>query len=283
MKTLNFWPVSWNIKGETKKGKEEMKMVLILVFLTFVFAIAAGSIVKHWVSKREMSVAKAQGASFLYRLQEDARKSGDVPVPWLQRGELALSPAAIGQGYRNPLQFPKDVYYHRGHAWARLEGGQRERTVKLGLDDFTQQVMGDIDAVELPPIGMKLKQGEVAWKICHGKRKLSQLAPLGGTVVDLNENLIKDPSLANRSPYEEGWILKIKPSRLGEEMPTLMDSFQFRVFFDQVKAKLRAAISHPTLGLVYGDGEEVVRGIADKLDEKLWRILVSQLFHSNPN
>jgi glycine cleavage system H protein len=153
----------------------------------------------------------------------------------------------------------------------------------VGLDDFTQQVMGDIDAVELPPIGLKLKQGEVAWKICRGKRKLSQLAPLGGTVVDLNEMLIKDPSLANRSPYEEGWILKIKPNRLGEEMPSLMDSFQFRVFFDQVKAKLRAAISHPALGMVYGDGEEVVRGIADTLDERLWRILVSQLFHANPN
>jgi len=258
-------------------------MVLILVFLTFVFAIVAGNIFRHWVSKREMSVAKAQGASFLYRLQEDAQKSGDVPVPWLKRGDLALSPTVIGQGYRSPLQFPKDVYYHRGHTWARLEGDQKGRAVKIGLDDFTQQVMGDIDAVELPPIGLKLKQGEVAWKVCRGKRKLGQLAPLGGTVVDLNEKLIKDPSLANRSPYDEGWILKIKPNNLGEEMPTLMDSFQFRVSFDQLKAKLRAAISHQSLGMVYGDGEEVVRGIADQLDEKLWRILVSQLFHSTPN
>jgi glycine cleavage system H protein len=258
-------------------------MVLILVFLTFCFAILAGSIVRHLVSKREISVAKVQGANFLYRLQEDAKKSGDVPVPWLKRGGLVLSPAAAGQGYRSPLQFPKNVYYHRGHAWARLEGDPRGRAIKVGLDDFTQQVMGDIDAVELPPIGLKLKQGEVAWKICRGKRKLSQLAPLGGTVVDLNEMLIKDPSRANRSPYEEGWILKIKPNRLGEEMPSLMDSFQFRVFFDQVKAKLRAAISHPALGMVYGDGEEVVRGIADTLDERLWRILVSQLFHANPN
>ncbi len=99
-------------------------------------------------------------------------------------------------------------------------------------------------------------------------------------MVDVNEQLIKDPALANRSPYEEGWILKIKPSRLGEEMPGLMDSFQFRVFFDQVKAKLRSAISHPALGMVYGDGEEVVRGIAGQVDEKVWRVLVSQLFHA---
>ncbi|MBM4309063.1 MAG: hypothetical protein FJ123_20230 [Deltaproteobacteria bacterium] len=140
--------------------------------------------------------------------------------------------------------------------------------------------MGDIEAINLPAIGEEVKQGEVAWEIHHGKRKLNQLAPLSGTVVDVNEKVIQDPSWANRSPYQEGWILKIRPSNLGEEMPGLMDSFQFQVFFDQVKAKLRAAISHPTLGMVYGDGGEMVRGIAGKLDEKLWRIVVSQLFHA---
>jgi len=254
-------------------------MVLILVFLTFLFAILAGSIARHLVQKREVSMAEVQKANFFYGHLKEVRKNEEASVPWLKRGELALSPAAVSESYRAPLQFPKDVYYHKGHAWAKLEGDQRVKAIKVGLDDFTQQVMGDIDGIELPPIGLELKQGEAAWKIRHGKRDLSQLAPLGGTVVDVNEKLIKDPSLANRSPYEEGWILKIKPSRLGEEMPSLMDSFQFRVFFDQVKAKLRSAISHPTLGMVYGDGEEVVRGIADRLDEKLWRILVSQLFH----
>lgn len=258
-------------------------MVLILVFLTFVFAILAGNLVRQWVAKREVSVAEMQRANFLSRLSEDARTKGAAPVVWLERREMTLSPVAAVPGPGSPLQFPKDVYYHKGHAWAKIEGDQRVKSVKVGLDDFTQEVMGDIDAIELPPIGMELKQGEVGWKICHGKRKLSQLVPLGGTVVDLNEKVIKDPSLANRSPYDQGWILKIKPNNLGEEMPTLMDSFQFRVSFDQIKAKLRSAISHQTLGMVYGDGEEVVRGIADKLDEKLWRILVSQLFHSTPN
>lgn len=258
-------------------------MVLILVFLTICFAFVAGSIVRHLVSKREVSTAGLQVAKTFSGLVEDARRRAEIPGYWVEGGKLALRPVAAVPDPRSPLWFPKDVYYHKGHAWAKLEGGQRGKAVKVGLDDFTQQVMGDIDSIELPPIGLELKQGEVAWKIRHGKRDLSQLAPLGGTVVDLNEKLIKDPSLANRSPYEEGWILKIKPSRLGEEMPALMDSFQFRVFFDQVKAKLRSAISHPTLGMVYGDGDEVARGIADKLDEKLWRILVSQLFHSNPN
>ena len=73
------------------------------------------------------------------------------------------------------------------------------------------------------------------------KRKLSQLAPLGGTVVDVNEKLIKDPTLANRSPYEEGWILKIQTKALNKEMPELMDSLQFKAHFDQCKAKLMSS------------------------------------------
>jgi glycine cleavage system H protein len=160
----------------------------------------------------------------------------------------------------------------------KLEGGNR---IKVGLDDFTQQVMGDIDDIEVPPIGGKLKQGDVAWKVRHGQRKLRQLAPLSGTVVDVNEKLIKDPTLANRSPYEEGWILKIQNKSLNKEMPALMDALQFKSHFDQDKARLMSTFNNQTFGLAYGDGGEVIRGVASKLDEKAWKTLVAQLFHSS--
>jgi glycine cleavage system H protein len=244
-------------------------MVVILVFLTFCFAILVGGFVRYLATRQEVSPAKFRRAAL-----------GEAPVFRIVKEDLALSPAGAPSSRIYPLQFPASVYYHKGHAWAKPEG---DRRVRVGLDDFTQQVMGNIDDIELPPIGKKLSQGEVAWKVRHGKRQLSQLAPLGGTVVEVNEKLLQDPCLANRSPYEKGWVLKIQPTDFNEEMPRLMDSFQFRVSFDDLKAKLRSAISHQTLGMVYGDGEEVAYGIADKLDERLWRILVSQLFHSTQN
>jgi glycine cleavage system H protein len=192
---------------------------------------------------------------------------------------MTLAPVAAMTGLGRALQFPNDVYYHDGHAWAKLDEGNR---VRIGLDDFTQQVMGDIEDIEIPSIGSQLKQGEVAWKLSQGKRKLSQLAPLGGTVVELNEKLIKDPSLANSSPYEKGWILKIQPEAFSEEMPELMDSFQFQVHFDRLKAKLRSSFNHQSLGMVYGDGGEVIKGVGGILEERLWKILVTQLFHTSP-
>ena len=229
-------------------------MVVILVALTILSTILIGSILANLARKRE------------------------VPSAVLRRGQMTLAPAAMPV-FGRALQFPKDVYYHDGHSWAKLEGGNR---VRVGLDDFTQQVMGDIEDIEIPSIGSQLKQGEVAWKLRQGKRKLSQLAPLGGTVVELNEKLIKDPSLANSSPYEKGWILKIQPKAFSEEMPGLMDSFQFQVHFDRLKAKLRSSFNHQSLGMVYGDGGEVIKGVGGILEERLWKILVTQLFHTSP-
>lgn len=230
-------------------------MVVILVALTILSTILIGSILANLARKREF------------------------PGVVLQGDRVTLAPAAAMPAFGRALQFPKDVYYHDGHAWAKLEGGNR---VRVGLDDFTQQVMGDIEDIEVPSIGSQLKQGEVAWKLRQGKRKLNQLAPLGGTVVELNEKVIKDPSLANASPYEKGWVLKIQPKAFSEEMPELMDSFQFQVHFDRLKAKLRSSFNHQSLGMVYGDGGEVIKGAGGILEERLWKILVTTLFHTSP-
>lgn len=230
-------------------------MVVILVALTFIGAILIGMMIRRSVLERE------------------------APRPVLRRDQLRLAPVAAVPAFERALQFPKDVYYHEGHAWAKLEG---ESEVKVGLDDFTQQVMGDIEEIEVPSIGSQLKQGEVAWKVCRGKRKFGQLAPLGGTVVALNEKLIKDPSLANLSPYEKGWIMKIKPKAFSEEIPQLMDSFQFQVHFDRLKSKLSSSFNHQSLGMVYADGGEVIKGAGGILEERLWKVLVTELFHSTP-
>jgi glycine cleavage system H protein len=230
-------------------------MVIILVALTIFGIFLAHAISQRLALKRKLYMAEPE------------------------RDWVDLSPVAVAPNSGRVPWFPEDIYYHRGHAWVKLGEGN---TMRIGLDDFTQQVMGDIEGIEIPSPGAKLNQGEVGWKIRHGKWKLSQLAPLGGTVVEVNEKLRKDPSLANRSPYEEGWILKIQTKGLNMEMPKLMNSLQFKVHFDQDKAKLMSSFNNQSLGAVYGDGEEVIKGAATKLDEGMWKILVTQLFHSSP-
>jgi glycine cleavage system H lipoate-binding protein len=219
------------------------------------------------------------GIFLAHAISTSLARKREISRVGLEKSRMILSPVPVVPNSGRVPWFPEDVYYHKGHAWVKLAGGN---TMKIGVDDFTQQVMGDIEGIEIPPLGGKLDQGEVAWRIRHGNRKLSQLAPLGGTVVEVNEKLRKDPTLINRSPYEEGWILKIQNKGLNKEMPKLMDSLQFKAHFDQDKAKLMSSINNQTLGAVYGDGGEVIKGAATNLDEGMWKILVTQLFHSSP-
>lgn len=230
-------------------------MVIILVLLTIFVAF----FVERMVSNRPKKRAA---------LARERRSS-----------ERFLAPAGAIPATGRAIQFPEDLYYHQGHAWVRLEG---EDAVRVGLDDFTQQVMGKIDNIEVPSIGSELNRGKVAWKVRHDDRKLNQLAPVGGTVVAVNEEILKDGSLANTSPYDKGWIIKIKPKAFDEQIPALMDSFQFRIHFDKLMAKLRSSFHSPSLGIVYGDGGEVVTGAGWVLDEKFWKILVTQIFHTSP-
>lgn len=230
-------------------------MVIILVALTFIGAILIGSMVRRSVLERE------------------------APRPVLRKDQLQLGPVAAIPAFENSLQFPKEAYYHKGHAWVKMDEGSE---VTIGLDDFTQQVMGEIEGIEVPSVGSQIKQGEVAWRIRQGKRTLNQLAPLGGTVVAVNEKALKDPSLVNLSPYDKGWLLKIKPKAFSEELPELMDSFQFQVHFDRLKGKLRSSFNHQSLGMVYADGGEVVKGAGGILEDRLWKILVTELFHTTP-
>ena len=122
-------------------------MVVILVALTFLVVIIARGVAKS------------------------ARRRVALRVE-VQRSQGHLSPVkAVNHSGRVP-QFPEDVYYHMGHAWVKVEEGNR---IRVGLDDFTQQVMGDIDGIEIPPPGGTLNQGGIAWKVRHGSRNLSQL------------------------------------------------------------------------------------------------------------
>lgn len=231
-------------------------MVAILVFLTFMIAIFIEVMAHRKTQKKEVQIALVKSE------------------------KVTLSPLLAIPKRTNTVQFPNDFYYHNGHAWVKLEGRDK---VRLGLDDLTQKVMGSIDEIELPPLGKELNQGDVAWGIRHGKRKLGQLSPLGGIVIEVNEKLKREPSLLNQFPYDEGWILKIKPKALGKEMSALMDSFHARIYLDEIKAKLRSSFNNENLGTVYGDGEEVITEASEKLDEKWWRIFVKQLFHSSPD
>lgn len=113
---------------------------------------------------------------------------------------------------------PDDLYYHKEHFWARVEGN----TVTLGTTDFAQKLAGQIVYVELPAVGKSVEQGKPCGSMESGKWVGRIYAPVSGKVESSNQELEDAPELINDSPYERGWICKITPSNLQAELTNLM-------------------------------------------------------------
>ena len=114
--------------------------------------------------------------------------------------------------------FPDDLYYHKEHFWARVEGN----IVVTGTNDFAQKLAGQIVYVEMPSPGRAVEQGKPYGSMESGKWVGRIYAPVSGKVESSNQNLEENPELINESPYEKGWICKINPSNLQEELKNLL-------------------------------------------------------------
>jgi len=113
---------------------------------------------------------------------------------------------------------PDDLYYHKEHFWARVEGN----IVTVGTTDFAQKLAGQIVYVELPSVGRTVEQGKPVGSMESGKWVGRIYTPISGKVESVNQELEDSPELINESPYEKGWICRISPSNLQEELGNLM-------------------------------------------------------------
>jgi glycine cleavage system H protein len=113
---------------------------------------------------------------------------------------------------------PEELYYQAEHSWARVES---DGTVTVGMDDFFQKEAGDIVFVDLPSEEDEVEQGEVCGKIQSRKWIGKLCAPVSGEISAVNESLQDDFSLINSDSYASGWVIKIKPSNLDEDLENL--------------------------------------------------------------
>ncbi|WP_431023280.1 glycine cleavage system protein GcvH [Halomonas sp. H5] len=107
---------------------------------------------------------------------------------------------------------PANLRYTDSHEWV-LDNG--DGTVTLGITDHAQQALGDVVFVELPEVGRGLDAGEEFGVIESVKAASDLYAPLAGEVLEANEALEDAPETVNESPYEDGWIAKLKLADAG--------------------------------------------------------------------
>jgi glycine cleavage system H protein len=117
------------------------------------------------------------------------------------------------------MNFPDELRYTKDHEWIRLEGD----IATIGITDFAQRELGDIVYVEVETIGKQLDAGAVFGTVEAVKTVSDLFLPAGGTITELNPALANSPELVNNDPYGEGWMVKMKVSKVSE-IENLMDA-----------------------------------------------------------
>lgn len=119
----------------------------------------------------------------------------------------------------NGYNVPEGIYYSTNYEWAKVEGDK----VRIGITDYAQKQLREIVYVEIPSVGSALKQNEPYGTVESVKSVSDLVAPISGTVEQINEEVSGKPELLNEDPYNKGWLLVIKPSNM-DELKNLMDA-----------------------------------------------------------
>lgn len=110
------------------------------------------------------------------------------------------------------MNVPANLKYTSDHEWIKVEGD----IATIGITDFAQGELGDIVYVEIETEGDNLDKGEVFGTVEAVKTVSDLFMPLKGEVIEVNENIESAPESVNESPYEDGWMIKVKIEDVSE-------------------------------------------------------------------
>ena len=175
----------------------------------------------------------------------------------------------------------RDHYYHFGHTWARVEYGGK---VRVGVDDFALRLLGPQDEIEMPGLGERLSQNNTQAVLKRNGNEAPTLSPVDGTVVAINQKVLKNTKSFNNDPYGEGWLMVIEPSSLRNNLKNLFFGNESQSWIDEEYFRLQNLVAD-----AYGEemkyrmaatGGEAISDIYSELPEVGWNRLVSEFLHS---
>ncbi len=120
------------------------------------------------------------------------------------------------------LLLPNDLRYAETHEWTSDDGDN----MTIGINDYAQDQLGDIVFVELPEVGATFEKGDEFGTLESVKAVSEMYMPLSGEVTAVNEILEETPELINQDPYNEGWIIEVKPDD-PDDIQILMSSGEY--------------------------------------------------------
>jgi CheY-like chemotaxis protein len=171
---------------------------------------------------------------------------------------------------------PGGVFISEGHCWANIN---EEGTVKIGIDDFAKKLIGKIDAVVFPDLGMTISKGQSLFSIKQETRNITFKSPVSGTVKEINEPVNRDLESFEFSSYEGNWICVIDAEELDTEITQLKIGKAAVNFYQQdiehlqeLKKKTKTDKEEDKTN------GEIYIGEMEKLDDASWKRYSEEFF-----
>jgi CheY-like chemotaxis protein len=171
---------------------------------------------------------------------------------------------------------PGGVFISEGHCWASIT---QDGTVKIGIDDFAKKLIGKIDFIDLPNLGMTVEKGQPLFTIKQGTRSIHFLSPISGMVRSINHELMENLEALDFTPYLKNWICSLDAEKLETEIQNLKIGKNAVTFYqDEIENyinKLKELKLHDI------NNTQIFWGQLEKLNDKDWYSITSSFFKKN--
>lgn len=174
------------------------------------------------------------------------------------------------------FQVPENVRYHAGHTWALSESPDR---VRIGMDDFATKLIGKIESIALPQRGRWVRQGQKIWTIFRDGKSVDMISPIEGMVTGINEEVMKDPELARKDPYGEGWLVTVQAPDAKINFRNLLGGALARLWTEDSAMRLRNRMPMAA-GALAQDGGVAVDDLTAHMPDSDWATLTKEFFLS---
>ena len=174
------------------------------------------------------------------------------------------------------VQVPISNFLHRGHTWVALENAGR---VRLGLDDFSQKVLGPATFINLPKIGQRLKANEPFLALGRQRKKAEVLAPLEGFIAAVNPKIQEKPEVAHDDPYGKGWLAIVSPSNLKADLEMMLFG---HCNIAWIKSEIHRLLGmlETEVGATLPSGGTLIDDVFGNYPELGWNRLVHEFLHT---
>lgn len=174
---------------------------------------------------------------------------------------------------------PGGVFIAKNHTWFSIT---QAGITKIGIDDFAKKLIGRIDAVELPNLGMELKAGQPLFTIKQGNRSVTFTSPVTGKVSQVNTLLKDNPSALDVTPYEKNWVCALDTENIDDEIKGMNIGKSAVSFYQEDIEKFRNLVkdlikSEKKEGEYIEEGQIYI-GHLEKLTNGNWQRIIAEFF-----